>query len=542
MRSPLVRIGLASTPWLRPLATALAIGLVGALVAIPLFPRQVFMGPPWGTYGMNSQHQGISRFAAAPLQVIKWSTPVDLAPPYDSGGDLLIHYAPPLITRKNTVVITLKLPPLSAGLPDRFQAEGHSGVDGSLLWTMSTNYVVPPHTWFPACAGSIVLRSSYVMPDTGGNVLFRGSADASSAPVQQLCFYGLGNYTANQAWCDANVFVSSPIVADGNGNMWFSYWVTSTSPPAGFPAIGEGGIARLNTAGVGQFVTATAAAGGDSLITQPQLNCAPAISPDGKSVYAGVRANTSYYGYLCKMSAATLAPQTWVFLKDPWTGNAARVLNESTASPTIGMDGDVYYGIFNNPYLDSHGWLSHWDKNLTSKGAVGAFGWDDTPTIVPASVIHAYSGDSRYLILSKYNQYAGFYYSNINQYSTGENKLAVLDPNTAGTVDFRTSLSVMTEVLTVLGITADDYFRSIGYPNAVREWCISTAAIDPFTRCAIVNSEDGTIYRWDFDTNTLSEKVTLAPPTGEAYTATAIGPDGTVYAINNAVLFAVGPS
>jgi len=29
----------------------------------------------------------------------------------------------------------------------------------------------------------------------------------------------------------------------------------------------------------------------------------------------------------------------------------------------------------------------------------------------------------------------------------------------------------------------------------------------------------------------------LAPPTGEAYTSTAIGPDGAVYAINNAVLF-----
>ena len=34
--------------------------------------------------------------------------------------------------------------------------------------------------------------------------------------------------------------------------------------------------------------------------------------------------------------------------------------------------------------------------------------------------------------------------------------------------------------------------------------------------------------------------LTLAPPTGEAYTPTVIGPDGAVYAINNAQLFSCG--
>src|SRR5262249_19215270 len=39
---------------------------------------------------------------------------------------------------------------------------------------------------------------------------------------------------------------------------------------------------------------------------------------------------------------------------------------------------------------------------------------------------------------------------------------------------------------------------------------------------------------------TLSEAVTLSPGIGEAYTPTVIGPDGTVYAINQAILDAVG--
>jgi hypothetical protein len=74
----------------------------------------------------------------------------------------------------------------------------------------------------------------------------------------------------------------------------------------------------------------------------------------------------------------------------------------------------------------------------------------------------------------------------------------------------------------------------------VREWCINSAAIDPATSSAIVNSEDGTNYRWSFISNTLSQMVSLSPGVSEAYTPTVIGQDGTVYAINDAVLYAIG--
>jgi hypothetical protein len=96
-------------------------------------------------------------------------------------------------------------------------------------------------------------------------------------------------------------------------------------------------------------------------------------------------------------------------------------------------------------------------------------------------------------------------------------------------------IPVMKEVLTILGPTPDPR-----YPEGVVEWCINTAAVDPATKSIIVNSEDGYLYRWDLATNTLSQKVQLTSGLGESYTPTAIGADGTVYAINNAVLFAVG--
>jgi hypothetical protein len=74
----------------------------------------------------------------------------------------------------------------------------------------------------------------------------------------------------------------------------------------------------------------------------------------------------------------------------------------------------------------------------------------------------------------------------------------------------------------------------------VKEWCINSAAIDPATRSVLANSEDGNLYRWDLTTNRLAERVALTAGVGEAYTPTTIGPDGTVFAINNAILFAVG--
>ena len=41
-------------------------------------------------------------------------------------------------------------------------------------------------------------------------------------------------------------------------------------------------------------------------------------------------------------------------------------------------------------------------------------------------------------------------------------------------------------------------------------------------------------------TGALTESITLTAGIGEAYTPTILGPDGTVYAINDAKLFAVG--
>ena len=133
--------------------------------------------------------------------------------------------------------------------------------------------------------------------------------------------------------------------------------------------------------------------------------------------------------------------------------------------------------------------------------------------------------------MTKYNNYAGVG-------GDGVNKIAILDPN-ATMDDPVTGASVMQEVLTIAGPTPDPEYDGT-YPNAVREWCINSAAVDPATDSILANSEDGNLYRWDLATNTFTQKITLTSGVGEAYTPTLIGPDGTVYSINNATLFAIG--
>jgi hypothetical protein len=191
----------------------------------------------------------------------------------------------------------------------------------------------------------------------------------------------------------------------------------------------------------------------------------------------------------------------------------------------------VYYGVLESS-LGQHnarGWMLHFDSKLTTNKLPGSFGWDDTPSIVPAAAVPSYAGTSKYLILTKYNNYFGSGTGN------GENKVAILDPNTSQLDPINGTTPVMSEVITILGPTANP-------GGGVYEWCINSAAIDVFNKRAVINSEDGHAYIWYFTTNTLSPGLLLANPTPESYTCTLIGPDGAVYATNNAVLNCCVPS
>jgi hypothetical protein len=481
--------------------------------------RTQSLATPWSGYGHDPQHSGVSANAAQPLNRIKWSTPVDTVL-QNTSGPLYIHYGTPIVTAANTVLV-----PQRTSSNNTYQINAFSG--GTPLYTLSTDYTPPPHDWIPSYGAALALGIKYYYPGAGGTVYYRTSPDSATGMIGQLAFYGLSSYRANPAAFNSTVMISTPITADRYGNIYFGFLVTGANP-AGLSS----GLARISATGAGSWVGATALAGGDASITQVQMNCGPAFNIAQSTLYIGVSSGNFTPGYLVAANATTLAPTAQVHLIDPGTGLNALILDDSSAAPTVGSDGDVYYGVFESSCCTNNdrGWLLHFNSTLATSKLPGAFGWDTTASVVAVAIVPSYHGSSSYLLLTKYNNYK-------ETGGTGQNYVAIADPNTPMT-DPITGASVMNVVMEQIGPTPDG--SAIDGIQPVREWCINSAAIDPVTKSAIVNSEDGINYRWDFTTNTLSQQLTLSPGVGEAYTPTVIGPDGTVYAINDAVLFAIG--
>ncbi len=481
------------------------------------------VGPPWSSYAGNAFHDALSSVATQSFGRIAWQAPVDLAPQYTSQGYLLVHYGSPVITAKNNVILPVKT---SAGLSYRFEAR--NGNTGEMIWSETTDYQMPPHRWTPTYNVTLSPSNKVYAAGAGGKLFYRDDADAKDGVTKTIAFYGDSVYSANKTALDAAIVINTPITVDANNNVYFGF-----TAAAGNPAGLSSGVARIGSDGKGSWVS-TAKITNDVNIAKVATNSAIAVSRDGKTIYVlannNFLANTRQTGSLLALDSSTLALKNKVQLIDPFEKGPANVSDDSTASPLVGPDGDVFIGVLEKTYgsHNARGWLLHFNSDLTQSKVPGSFGWDDTPSIVPADIVPSYNGSSKYLLMVKYNNYerAGS--------GDGSNQIAILDPNTEAD-DKISPIKSMKEVLTMLGPTPDP-----AVPGGFIEWCVNTAAVDPFTKSVIVNSEDGNLYRWDLTTNKLTEKIRLTSGLGESYTPTAVGPDGKVYAINNAILFAIG--
>jgi hypothetical protein len=152
------------------------------------------------------------------------------------------------------------------------------------------------------------------------------------------------------------------------------------------------GIARISATGNGTWVAAATIAN-DASVDRLAMNSAPALSADGAFVYVTV-SNALGEGYLLRLNSATLERTASVRLLDPRTGTPAWITGDSTSSPTVGPDGDVYFGVLeaNRPSHNYRGWLLHFDAGLGQTRIPGGFGWDITASIVPAAAVPSYTG------------------------------------------------------------------------------------------------------------------------------------------------------
>jgi len=487
--------------------------VVAGLIVLPLAAAAP---PAWRGHAGNSQHTAAAPASGQNLATILWQTPVDLDPQIGEDGELAIHYASPMITAANTVLV-----PVKTTATGNWEIQGRQGKTGSLIWTLTSDYIEPlTASTVPPFPAQLTRQGKLYMAGAGGTVLTRATPDKAKGKSERLAFYGLPIYQAHETAMTQSVMIDTPITSDNAGNIYFGFVAEGKNP-----AKVTSGLARISAKGVGSWVSA-AAASGDATMNEVPIGCAPAISADGSTVYVAVSNGSA--GYLVSLDSTTLAPVAHIALTDPSSGKPAWVTDLATASPTIGPDGDVYYGVVENPFPnhDGRGWLLHFDAALATVKTPGSFGWDDTASIIPGA------DKKHYSVMVKYNNYVG-----VGPLGDGRNKLAILDPEATQQDEYSTTpVTVMKEVQTVLGPTPQ--------PNepqgAVYEWCVNSSVVDAAGDAVFAGNEDGYFYRWDLASNTLSQKQLLGQPQGESYTPTLIGPDGTVYAINTAVLFAIG--
>jgi hypothetical protein len=502
----------------------------------------------WLCYGGNAQHSGVYTGTSQTASLIKWQAPLDDDPAY-YGGEVLAHFAAPMVTPTNTVVYGYRFTTTVNSQPDydNWKVLGRTGATGKSLWTMNTDYsaaVIWSNDWTSVFPITLFQSSStsargVAAGGAGGSILVRNNADTAAGTVTRMVFYtSLANYTKNAA-AFAPIKINTPLSADTTGNIYFGYEVTG-SVPSSVASLGTGGIAKVNARTGATTFASVQSLKFDTSLSRSAMNAAPAVSADGNYIYVAL---TGGNPYLVKLKTKDLSLVAHAQMFDPSIQGAnVSLIDESSASPMIGPDGHVFMGVFGNQWRESHGWMLQFDGDLSQVDTngktypVGSFGWDDTAVVVQSNLVSSYKGSAKYLILTKYNNYDD---NDGDPGANGQNHVAILDPTSNSTsTDRQSGIPVMNEVLLVLGITKSH--NDGNFPNAVNEWCINSAAVDVNRKSAIINSEDGHMYRWDFTTNSLTESLLLAPPTGEAYTMTAIGPDGQIYIINDTILFAIG--
>ncbi len=481
------------------------------------------------SFGGNPQHTALYQPTVPDLNRIRWSATIDF-----NNTAAVAHYGAPLVTAANTVIAPVKI------ANNAFRVDAFDGATGAAKYSVTTDYVLPTHSWIPVynpCLTNGAFGTRLYYAGAGGTVYHIDNPDSAGhgAPVQEVFYTSLANYLSNAAAFNSTVFINTPLTPDSHGNVFFGFRVQGTAPAPLNTT--QSGFARIDASGNATYVLAGTAAS-DANITRDSHNSAPALSNDEATVYVVAKSTNGALSYLLGLDSTTLAMKYRVQLKDPRNGNPATVTDDSTASPTVAPDNDVYFGILGNPGGGFRGWLLRFSGDLTTQKLTGGFGWDYSPAIVPASTVPSYQGSSSYLLFCKYNNYAF-----TNSDGDGVNRLAVLDPN-ATQIDPHSSAPgfvEMREVLTLIGPTPDEDTNSPTFPYAVREWCINTAAVNPATNSIFVPNEDGRLYRWNVANNSFAQEVALTSGIGEPYVPVLIGPDGTVYTLNGGTLFALGP-
>jgi hypothetical protein len=403
--------------------------------------------------------------------------------------------------------------------------------------------------WLNKSDGSVVAQFSF--SGSSGNTFVTGPLTADSA----------GNiyYNAIRFVDATNIYgddvVNSWLVRVGtDGTVTTATYATLVPSPVP-TCLGTFGTSSLPWPPAPTAIPGTVTCGSQ----RPGFNVSPVISPDGHTLYTLSRAHfSSRNAYLVAVHLPDLTPK-WQssflgLLNDgcnndsgtfpgsvlPANGQpggcrlgstpgvdpaqnvrpAARVIDQSSSSPTVSPDGSfILYGSYTR-YNYARGHLVKFSASDGSFQAEYEFGWDSTPPITT---------DSASTVI-KDNHYDAGSYCNDSTFCP----VAPKGPY------FMTALSTTNgpAVSGVATLTPQWKFQNTStdatHDNGF-EWCINAAAIDS-QGVVYANSEDGSIYAIH-PTGLLRDKRFLRLAIGAAYTPLSIAADGRIYTENDGHMF-----
>lgn len=463
----------------------------------------------------------------------------------------------------------------------RYTWEGNTA---PAIWTFASDWKPPTNGaglggWEPVFHPVLATTFLYV-PGAGGTI-WKVNKDSGMSESHINPFTGTSNFDAT------NTFVSGPLTADANGNIFYSVielidpsiaepwfgsdvrgaWLVKVTPQDGATIATYNSLVPNAPSAIGncpgRFTDPTtlpwppAANAVPTPVTcgsqRPGINVAPAIAPDG-TIYIVSRAHfSSLVGYLVAVNP-DLTPKWQASLQNLLSDGCgvlipiANNLNSpNTCRPgtTPGVDpttnapgsGQVTDQASSSPTVLPDGSIlfgaitrynavrGHSFKFDAQGNFLGAFdfGWDSTPAV--------YAHNGTYSIVIKDNHYAtaGLYCFSPNT--------PLCQPLPPGPY-YITQLDANLNVEWQFQSTTIDALNPNGF-----EWCVNAPVIDA-DGVVYANSEDGNLYALPQGnvgvfTNPQGS-LFLKQAIGAAYTPLALGPDGKLYAQNDGHLFVIG--
>ena len=514
------------------------------------------------------------------------------------GGDLLVHYQTPLLDGNDVYMefkggnfTTIPHWETQDWIEKKLTWQGSNLVTA---WSYTSSWKPVPYLsnsgvgpgWEPVFHAVIAGDFIYVPAAQGTVVKLRKSDGSVAATINPFATGG------NAPTQNTDIFVAGPLSADKNNNIYYNAiklshsqpwdqdvvdsWLVKITPQnqaskVSFSVLTPGAPAPTDQCKV-EFspallpwppspdaVPTTTACGSQ----RPGINVAPAIAPNGTIYTVSKGQFVTRYSYLIAINpnltlkwnaslrdhlndgCGVLLPIGGPggcrvgahFGVDPGTNEPGpgRVLDDSTASPTVAPDGSIIFGTYTR-YNWAQGHLMKFSSTGQFQGAY-EFGWDVTTGI--------YSHSGTYSIVTKDNHYGDDVgsYCDVEQFCPGDR--TATHPNYPEAF-FITQLSPsMTVEWKWQNTNTESCTRDANgnvtctsdHPHGF-EFCVNgmTIASDG---TVFANSEDGNTYAI-LQGGVLRDNIFQQLAVGAAYTPASLGADGKTYSQNAGHLFVLG--